>query len=362
MASHRPSRRELLGGLAAVGLTASLPLVRADDKPPAGKRFDFHHHFFVKGIAKYLRKLPDSVAKLSAVKPEDWTPAASIDAMDKAGISTAFLTMPAGLGDNPADLKDENVALAREANEFAAKLASDHKGRFGRFARLPLPHVDAALKEIEYSLDTLMADGVALLSCYGRQHVGDKAFRPVFDELNRRKAVVHVHPYDPPGTADLLPDVQPMMIEWPTDTSRAIYSVLDDGWRPGKPKGESESLATRCPDVTFIWAHAGGTLVALTWRFLGPEDRAVLTAKAPEKNSKLYHLRRFYYDTALTFDPITMTALKSLVGPTQIVCGTDFPFVPTQVTIDGLSKSGFTADELRGVERENALRVLPKWK
>jgi predicted TIM-barrel fold metal-dependent hydrolase len=187
----QPTRREVLGGLAAAGLTASLPAVRADDKPPAGKRFDFHHHFFVKGIAKYLRRFAGSSTRL-----EDWTPTASIEAMDKAGIATTFLTLPVGLGHNPADLKDENVALSRDVNEAGAQLAADHKGRFGLFARLPLPHVDAALKEIEYALDTLRADGVALLSCYGRQHAGDKAFQPVFDEFNRRKTVVHIHPYE----------------------------------------------------------------------------------------------------------------------------------------------------------------------
>jgi predicted TIM-barrel fold metal-dependent hydrolase len=347
----------MLASLTAAGLTAGLPTVRADDKPPTGKRLDFHHHFFVKGVAKYLRKFPGSITRL-----EDWTPSRSIEAMDEAGIGTTFLTLPGGMGPNPAAPKDENIALSRDVNESAAKLASDHKGRFGRFARLPLPDVEAALKEIEYALDTLKADGVNLLSCYGRQHVGDKAFRPVFDELNRRKAVVHIHPYDPPGTADLLPGVQPQMIEWPTDTTRAIYSVIDDGSRPGNPKAQYESVATRCPDVTFIWAHAGGTLVALAWRILLPDPLGALAAKVPEKDSKLYHLRRFCYDTALTLDPITMTALKTLVGPSQIVCGTDFPFVPTQVTVDGLSKSGFTADELRGVKRENALRFLPKWK
>lgn len=356
MARGHLSRREILGGLASAGLIASVPVLRADDQPPVGKRFDFHHHFFVKGIAKYLRKFPGVTTRL-----DDWSPALSIEAMDKASIGTTFLTLPIGLGHDPAALKDESVALAREVNEAAATIASDHKGRFGRFARLPLPHVDPALKEIEYALDMLKADGVALLSCYGRHHVGDKAFQPVFDELNRRKAVVHIHPYDPPGTADLLPGVMPQMIEWPTDTTRAIYSVIDDGSGPGMPKRTHESLATRCPDVTFIWAHAGGTLVALTWRFLLPE-LDTLADKAPEKNSKLYHLRRFYYDTALTLDPITMTALKTLVGPSQIVCGTDFPFVPVQLMVDRLPKSGFTADELRGVERENAMQFLPKWK
>src|SRR5262245_37500920 len=132
MTLHRTSRRELLTGLAAAGLTASLPAVWADDKPPAGKRFDFHHHFFVTRIAKYTRKFPGVTTRL-----DDWTPAQSIDAMDKAGIGTTFLTLPIGLGHDPAALKDESIVLSREANEAAATLAADHKGRFGRFARLP---------------------------------------------------------------------------------------------------------------------------------------------------------------------------------------------------------------------------------
>src|SRR5262245_16544489 len=356
MARAQPSRRELLSGLAAAGLTASLPALRADDKPPAGKRLDFHHHFLVKSIEKYLGLPP-------GVKPLDWNPALSLDAMDKNGIGTAFLTMPIALGYDLAELKKENIAIAREANEYAAKIASDHKGRFGRFARLPMTEGDASLKEIEYALDTLKADGVNFSSCYSRQHLGDPTFRPVFEELNRRKAVVHVHPWDPPGVRNLLPGVFPQLIEWPTDTARAIWSVLDDGSRPGdpKPKGKYESLATRCPDVTFIWAHSGGTLTAMAWRFLGTDAVEVPAGKTPEKNSKLYHLRRFYYDTALTFDPITMTALKTLVGASQIVFGTDTPFFATSWTTWGLPKAGFTADEFRGIERENALKFLPKW-
>src|SRR5262245_36193717 len=111
MARVQPSRREMLGGLIATGLTAGLAALRADEKPPAGKRFDFHHHFFVKGIAKYARKFPGSS------RLEDWTPAKSIEAMDAAGIGTTFLTMPGGMGPDPAALKDECIALAREVND-----------------------------------------------------------------------------------------------------------------------------------------------------------------------------------------------------------------------------------------------------
>src|SRR5262245_36658246 len=104
MARIRPTRREVLGGLTAAGLTAGLPSLRADDKPAAGKRLDFHHHFLIKSIEKYLGLPP-------GVKLPDWTPAQSLDAMDKNGIGTAFLTMPIGLGYNPAELKKENIAI-----------------------------------------------------------------------------------------------------------------------------------------------------------------------------------------------------------------------------------------------------------
>src|SRR5262249_27286982 len=115
---------------------------------------------------------------------------------------------------------------------------------------------------------------------------GGQAFGPVFDELNRRKAVVHVHPYDPPGVLELLAGTRPHLIEWPTDTSRAIWSVIDDS----DPKGQRESLATRCPDITFIWAHSGGTLVALAWRFLFPHPPAAPAGNAPPQHLPLSHL------------------------------------------------------------------------
>jgi predicted TIM-barrel fold metal-dependent hydrolase len=122
------------------------------------------------------------------------------------------------------------------------------------------------------------------------------------------------------------------------------------------------SAATRCPNVTFIWSHAGGTLLGLIQRFLGAASSADSLAQTPEPNSRLYHLRRFYYDTAVSANPIQMTALKSLVGGSQILFGSDFPFVSPLDTIQGLQKSGLSADELRGIEGENALRIFPKWK
>jgi predicted TIM-barrel fold metal-dependent hydrolase len=221
-----------------------------------------------------------------------------------------------------------------------------------------LPDVDASLREIEYVFDTLKADGVGILTNYGGRWLGDTAFQPVFDELNRRRAVVYVHPVTAPCCHDLLPDTDSHNLEWSTDTSRAIWNMINDGqFAPTRV-----SAATKCPNITFIWSHAGGTLLGLVQRFLGTASSAEGLAQTPEPNSRLYHLRRFYYDTAVSANPIQMTALKSLVGASQIVLGSDFPFGSPLDTIQGLQHSSLSAAELRGIEAENALRIFPRWR
>jgi len=148
-------------------------------------RFDLHHHFFPPVAKKRYGPFPPL---------QDYSPAKSIEAMDRAGIRTAFLSLPASLGDDAATIQQEAVGFAREANEYAARAVSDYPGRFGFFAYLPLPDIDASLREIEYAFDTIGADGVGLLTSYGNRWLGDTAFQPVFDELNRRGSIVYSHP------------------------------------------------------------------------------------------------------------------------------------------------------------------------
>jgi len=250
------------------------------------------------------------------------------------------------------------IALAREVNEYAARMMADHKGRFGLFAVLPLPDVDASLKEIEYAFDTLKADGVGLLTSYGDIWLGDAKLQPVFDELNRRRAIVYTHPTEATCCHTLLPNTQPGTVEWNTDTGRSIYSVLADGIQGrGTP-----SAASRYSNVSFIWSHGGGTLLGLVGRFgLGDPDALA----NPPANSRLAQLRKFFFDTAGSANPVTMQALKALVGASQIVYGTDYPFGGTNGPsniVRNLQRSGFSAAELAGVERENALRILPKYR
>ena len=152
------------------------------------------------------------------------------------------------------------------------------------------------------------------------------------------------------------------MVEWNTDTSRAIWSMINDGTDRPPLTTPVTSMATRYAHIKFVWSHAGGSLVGMIGRFLGRAGRQNpdLSANAP-LNSMLYHLRRFYYDTAGSANPIQMQALKSLVGASQIVFGSDLPFVPALENVEGLQECGFSAQELRGINHDNALRILPEW-
>jgi 6-methylsalicylate decarboxylase len=341
-----PSRRELLAGLAAVGASAILPGGRLSAQAPAGnaRRFDFHHHFASPRFMALISSLKESGYQ---TWEKNYSVAKDLEAMDRAEVATSFISLTTpGISQG----NDEQTrALARDLNEFGARMASDHKGRFGLFAALPLPNIDASLREIEYAFNTLQAEGVGVITSYGNKWLGDPLFAPVLLELNRRKAILYSHPIDAPCCRDLIPGLGPTAVEYNTDTSRAIASVIVSG------------MADRTPDVTYIFSHAGGTMPYLVERFGigGPDTIADILARTPEKGSKLYHLRRFYYDTAQSTNPIQMQALKAFAGASQILFGTDYPFSNIVNHVVGLKKCGFTAQELRGIDRENGLKFLP---
>ena len=353
----RISRREWLKWATALGVAASLrPSGTLHAQAPAGaRRLDLHHHF---GSPGWIKRVLD-VKRQGWQAFETYTPAKAMAAMDAAGVSTAFVscTEPGvWFGDEFAKEREEAISLSRDMNEYGARMVSDYKGRFGLFAVLPLPDIDASLREIEYAFDTLRADGVGLLTSYGRVWLGDPTLAPVFDELNRRNAVVYSHPTDATCCHALLPNTSPGTIEWQTDTARAMFNVINDN-------GGTTSMATRYPNIRFVWSHAGGTLIGLMNRFIGSANLTPQAlASTPVRNSKLHHLRRFYYDTAQSTNPLQMGALKGLVGAGQIVFGADYPYSTIVNHVEELKTVGFSAGELRGIDRENALKILPKYR
>jgi predicted TIM-barrel fold metal-dependent hydrolase len=306
-------------------------------------RIDTHHHIYP---PKYLADAREQIARATHVhfpRISQWTPAQSLEAMDRDGIATAIVSISPSLwfGDIVATRK-----IAREWNEYAAELARDHAGRFAVFAALPLPDVDASLREIAHALDTLGAVGFGLVTNYGDKWPGDKAFAPVFDELNRRKAVVYFHPTDSPAFDGILPDVPSPMIEFPFDSTRAIVSLLFGG------------TFTRCADVRWIFSHGGGALPMLATRIAGiAKNRKDLSARVP--NGVLPELKKLNYDIAGIGDPIPFNAIRALVGTSQLLFGTDYPFWSPSVAVRMLDDLGVAGTDRQSIERDSALRLMP---
>jgi predicted TIM-barrel fold metal-dependent hydrolase len=305
-------------------------------------RIDTHHHIYP---PKYLADAHEQIARATHVhfaRISQWTPQQSLDAMDRDGIATSIVSISPSLwfGDIVATRK-----IAREWNEYAADLARDHRGRFAVFAALPLPDVDASLREIEHALDTLGAVGFGLVTNFGDKWPGDATFAPVFDELNRRKAVVYFHPTDSPAFDGILPDVPSPMIEFPFDSTRAIVSLLFSG------------TFTRCADIRWIFSHGGGALPMLGARIASVAgNRKNLSARVP--NGVMAELKKLYYDIAGINHPIPFNAIRDLVGPSQLLFGTDFPFWSPNVAVKVLDDLRVTGADRERIERGNALALL----
>jgi 6-methylsalicylate decarboxylase len=348
-----PARRNFLTrgvaalGLGAMGVAAAGHIGRAQAqvgaRVPAGRtRIDVHHHF----IPPFHVDAMMAPGRRTGPAPPKWSPAFSLEEMDKSGIATSILSIVqpgTWYGDNV----EESRSLTRRLNEFGTGMVKDHPGRFGLFACIAPPDVQGSLKEIEYVLDTLKADGIGLLTSYQDKYLGDPSFAPIYEELNRRKAVVYVHPTTPACCRGLVPGIPPGSIEYATDSTRTIAHVVFSG------------TTTKFPDIRWIFSHSGGTLPFLTGRFIRlAEERK--PAHLP--NGPLPELRKFHYELAQGNTPGQIAALLKMVSVSQVMYGTDYPFRDGAEVNQGIADWGFNAADLHAIERENALKLLPRIK
>jgi predicted TIM-barrel fold metal-dependent hydrolase len=346
------TRRQFISGFVAVGATAvfvpnGFASQTAGTTKRTPRRIDVHHHPTVPpNVTGATRAANTFEAFRTGPASADWTVSKALEEMDQGGVDLTILST----GGNDA-------AHCRAFNEYTAKLVSDHPERFGMFASLPFPDVDGCLKEIAYGMDVLKADGVRLGTSYpNKLWLGDGAFAPIFEELNRRKAVLYTHPGAPACCTNLVPGIGDSTIEFGTDTARAIVKMVFSG------------SSARYPDMKIIFSHAGGTMPYLVLRGIkdslgsggpvGPKNEVV----PPVPNGFVAEVRRFYYDTAQAAGGAAMSALKKVVPVSHIVFGTDFPWISAAETAKGLKDSGvFTSQELAQIDSGNALRLFPKY-
>jgi predicted TIM-barrel fold metal-dependent hydrolase len=360
-----PGRREFLSRMGTMGALATAALfssrkIFARVTDAAHGKIDIHSHYappaWVSAVkATHGNRFVGNAEFVNAFK--DWTPSKSIEQMDQAGVYTSMvsITTPGvwfGSSDSPVDATRR---LARDCNEYGAKMAADFPGRFGLFAVLPLPDVEGSLREIEYALDTLKADGFGLLShyseIYGDRLLGDPDFAPVFEELNRRKAVVYVHRKISAGPNEIF--------GW--DVHRAILSVLAP-----VGTGVEQEYAARFPNIRFIFCDAGGTMPFLIRRSTTPAHAPEIPAAisdSPAIRSLVSEVQKFYYGTGRSNNFQTLTVLKQIVPVSHILFGTDYPYARLVDEAAGLQICGaFDAGELATVGRENALSLLPRFR
>ncbi len=304
----------------------------------AAHRVDVHHHFYP----------PDLKDVLGGGPTKTWTPQTSLDEMDDNEVTSVALSASS----IPTDWWRRDAAwlrrTSRRFNEFGAEMVKDKPGRFALFAFLSMKDVEGSLAEIEYAFDTLKADGVGIATSFGDEWPGDPRFAPIFDELNRRKALVYIHPTVPFCCEGLL-GLSSSLIEYPQDTCRAILSLLFSG------------TFRRCRDIRFVFCHAGGVLPALTGRIeWGTERMKEFGALAPDGYRA--ELARLHYDTATSANPISLGALRAVVPASQVMFGSDFHYGHMKPTLAGLRSCGLSAGDLAAIEGENALRLVPRLK
>ena len=339
------SRRGFICGAAALGSAAALS-AKPSAAVPTVKLIDTHHHFFPPAYQKAwleweeARKIPHFASQVA------WSKSKAIEEMDEAGIRTAVLS----IASTPGVWFDLNAGkasqMARYCNDYAAEWMRETPGRVGLFATLSMIDIDQTLKEIEYAFDTLKADGIGLQSSYGDKWLGDSKYKPVFDDLNRRGAVVYVHPLVADCCANLNDGTFPAVIEVPHDTTRCVTSLLLSG-----------SFA-RWREIRWLFSHAGGTIPMMAGRidaFYG--KRPNLKEFAPE--GIIGELRRLNYDTANATSPPTMAALTKLVPASQITYGTDYPYFGLG-QFKNLEEAGLSAAELESIGSGNAIRLIPR--
>ncbi len=305
-------------------------------------RIDVHHHFMPPAHMAREAARGRGAHAMPRADMLSWTPQRALDVMDRNGIEVAIASISTpGVWFGDAA---EAASLARDWNDYAAEQIVLHPKRFGLFAVLPLPAKDICLREIEHAFDTLHADGVSLFTNYDGKYPGDPAFDEVLDELDRRRAICYVHPTAPAYGGNVLPGVLPQVVEFAFETTRAIVSLLTTG-----------SLR-RWPNIRWIFSHAGGTVPMLAGRLRHTLGRPPFTERMPDGVDA--ELRKLHYDIAGASSTGSLAALRDLAPVTQILYGSDTPFVPAAKGLAEMAETPFTEPELRLIERDNALRLL----
>jgi len=310
-------------------------------------RIDVHHHAFPPEYLTVVERLGFTGG--GGVTFPEWSPAKSIEMMDRYGIRAALLSIASpGVFFGDAQQAKE---LLRRCNEYIAELVHARPDRFGALASVPLPATGDAVAEAAYASDVLKCDGFALMGDVNDRFLGDPEFEELMQELNRRGAVVFIHPNVHSSSTRLGLKFPPALFEFLADTTRSVLNLALSG------------TLHRYPKIRWILSHAGGAIPAHAWRWALADHSPIVQKNAPE--GVLTYLRRLYFDTALSPSRCAMRPVLDLAGPTQILFGSDFPYVHGKLLdfeLEQLDQLDVFDDKTRAAMTQgNALALFPRF-
>jgi len=321
---------------AAVGAASLSPSdVFADERVVKlnvrGGAIDVHHHFVPPGGATN----------------RPWSPQMSLDQMDKFGLGVAILSMTQN-AELLYNATEKGRAAVRAGNEYGAELMQRHPSRFGLMGGIPMPDLEGSLREVEYAYDTLRVDAIGIYTNdnHGRWP-GDPYFEPLWQELNRRNAIVYMHPLAPTCCSDLKYGAASSMVEYDFDVTRGVVSLVVNG------------VMFRHPNIRFITVHSGGTVPMLAGRM---NDRIPRGAEQYLPNGLYAELRKWYYDVAHATFPWPYAAMKAFMPESQILFGTDYAPEPIESTVQNLPDLKLPRAFEQMMLRGNAERLFPRFK
>jgi len=306
---------------------------------------DVHHHFLPPSFVDALAQSGHPAA--AQAEALAWSPEESVAMMDEAGIETAIvsLSLPGASFTGAAD----PAALARQCNEYAARMIADYPGRFGAFASLPVLDAQAAMAEVAYALDTLKLDGVTLLTNVRGRYLGDAGFDPLLAELNRRRTIVFLHPNQAPspGFNDF--------VEFPHEVARALASLTESG------------AIERYRRIRYILAYGGGTIPFIASRVtvVGMDVFGNFLMTMIRYLKRVRTMQRMKYDLTASTDPFAWRALYGHTKPTRILMGSNYPWTSPAAFARQQAELRAFGDldlpQIESIERGNSLKLFPRF-
>lgn len=353
--SGRASRRDFLSGLAVTGAALALPgtaLAQAAKTPVIKPKhhgvIDLHHHFWAPDYLKAQTDWEDAHKSPHVPAMMTWKPEVSIAEMDRGGVRTSVLSL-ASISEGLWGLEAQAATkVIRASDDYAMQIMSDYPGRFGLFAPLNMVDIDTSLQEVAYAYDQCHADGIGLQSSYNGKYLGDPSYDPIWQELNRRNAVIFVHGPNSACCSQIKdgPGMFGSVVEVTFDVTRTAASLLTSG------------ALHRYPNIRWIIAYGGGTLPFVAGRmnaFL--KNAKNIQEIAP--NGIAAELQKLYIDTVNVTNEASMAAMLKFTKPSQIVYGTDFIYYNND-QLDALDERKLAPKVKDAILSGNAKHLIPR--